>query len=75
MVQNTSLSGSLGAVVFFFFIFSHLFLTHFANGQPVFEPPYNKLTVGLMVVGVVCTGYGTMFYGLSHQQKKQGYWK
>ncbi|GFH46685.1 hypothetical protein CTEN210_03159 [Chaetoceros tenuissimus] len=41
----------------------------------VFEPPYNKLTVGLMVVGVVCTGYGSMFYGLSHQQKKQGYWK
>mmetsp|Transcript_5015 Transcript_5015/g.8981 ORF Transcript_5015/g.8981 Transcript_5015/m.8981 type:complete len:92 (+) Transcript_5015:76-351(+) len=41
----------------------------------VFEPPYSTPFVGAMVVGVLCTGYGMMYFGMRHQQYKQGYWK
>mmetsp|Transcript_11830 Transcript_11830/g.17941 ORF Transcript_11830/g.17941 Transcript_11830/m.17941 type:complete len:91 (-) Transcript_11830:351-623(-) len=41
----------------------------------VFHPPYNKVTVGCMIAGVLTAGYGSMYYGMWHQQKKQGYWK
>jgi hypothetical protein len=43
--------------------------------QTVFEPPYNGVVVGAAVVGVICTGYGLMYFGMRHQQYKQGYWK
>eukprot|EP00559_Dactyliosolen_fragilissimus_P005729 CAMPEP_0184855268 /NCGR_PEP_ID=MMETSP0580-20130426/566_1 /TAXON_ID=1118495 /ORGANISM="Dactyliosolen fragilissimus" /LENGTH=91 /DNA_ID=CAMNT_0027349741 /DNA_START=39 /DNA_END=311 /DNA_ORIENTATION=+ len=46
------------------------------EGHPhnVFHPPYNKVAAGVGVVSIVVTGYGTMYYGMSHQQYKQGYW-
>jgi hypothetical protein len=47
----------------------------YINTKNVFHPPYSKVTAAVGVLGVLTTGYGTMYYGLSHQQKKQGYWK
>merc|ERR1719491_1056571 len=46
-------------------------------GHPhnVFHPPYSKYTAAFGVISVVTLGYGSMFFGMSHQQKKQGYWK
>eukprot|EP00979_Chaetoceros_neogracilis_P017329 scaffold10203_cov272-Chaetoceros_neogracile.AAC.28 len=41
----------------------------------VFHPPYNKVTSAVAVCSVVGLGYGVMYSGLRHQQKKQGYWK
>mmetsp|Transcript_25006 Transcript_25006/g.54519 ORF Transcript_25006/g.54519 Transcript_25006/m.54519 type:complete len:94 (+) Transcript_25006:73-354(+) len=41
----------------------------------VFEGDYPKLGIGLGVAAVVIAGYGTMAFGLAHQQYKQGYWK
>ena len=43
--------------------------------QNVFHPPYNKVTSAVAVCSVVGLGYGVMYSGLRHQQKKQGYWK
>ena len=43
--------------------------------QTVFEPPFNPMVVGPAVIGVLCTGYGMMYFGMRHQQYKQGYWK
>ena len=43
--------------------------------QLVFEGDYPKLGIGLGVLAVVGAGYGTMAFGLAHQQYKQGYWK
>ena len=45
------------------------------HDHTVFEPPYNGAVVGAAVVGVICTGYGLMYFGMRHQQYKQGYWK
>eukprot|EP00585_Thalassiosira_rotula_P004041 CAMPEP_0196139624 /NCGR_PEP_ID=MMETSP0910-20130528/6834_1 /TAXON_ID=49265 /ORGANISM="Thalassiosira rotula, Strain GSO102" /LENGTH=90 /DNA_ID=CAMNT_0041400373 /DNA_START=56 /DNA_END=328 /DNA_ORIENTATION=+ len=46
-------------------------------GHPhtVFEPPYSTPVVAGMVIGVITTGYGMMYFGMRHQQYKQGYWK
>mmetsp|Transcript_18393 Transcript_18393/g.21216 ORF Transcript_18393/g.21216 Transcript_18393/m.21216 type:complete len:92 (+) Transcript_18393:67-342(+) len=56
---------------------SELQTTRPPEGHPhnVFEPPYNKATAALGVLSVLGLGYGTMYFGLSHQQRKQGYWK
>mmetsp|Transcript_18138 Transcript_18138/g.24957 ORF Transcript_18138/g.24957 Transcript_18138/m.24957 type:complete len:93 (-) Transcript_18138:279-557(-) len=43
--------------------------------HPVFEPPYNKVVVAGAIIGVVTSGYGAMYFGMRHQQYKQGYWK
>eukprot|EP00558_Chaetoceros_sp_UNC1202_P014502 CAMPEP_0197233654 /NCGR_PEP_ID=MMETSP1429-20130617/1662_1 /TAXON_ID=49237 /ORGANISM="Chaetoceros sp., Strain UNC1202" /LENGTH=90 /DNA_ID=CAMNT_0042691947 /DNA_START=27 /DNA_END=296 /DNA_ORIENTATION=+ len=40
----------------------------------VFHPPYNKATVAAGVLTVLSLGYGSMYYGMYHQQTKQGYW-
>ncbi|KAL9191225.1 hypothetical protein ACHAXT_000931 [Thalassiosira profunda] len=45
------------------------------HDHAVFEPPYNPIVVTCGVIGVVCTGYGMMYFGMRHQQYKQGYWK
>mmetsp|Transcript_34022 Transcript_34022/g.72515 ORF Transcript_34022/g.72515 Transcript_34022/m.72515 type:complete len:100 (-) Transcript_34022:291-590(-) len=46
-------------------------------GHPhtVFEPPFSTPVVAGGVIGVLCTGYGLMYFGMRHQQYKQGYWK
>jgi len=50
-------------------------LSHTYTLQTVFHPPFNPfVTVGL-VVSVVTLGFGSMQFGFSHQQYKQGYWK
>jgi hypothetical protein len=46
-----------------------------ALSQNVFHPPYNKVAAGAMVFSIVFLGYGSMYYGMRHQQYKQGYWK
>ena len=43
--------------------------------QLVFEGDFSAVTTGAMIVGVVASGYGMMYFGMSHQQRKQGYWK
>jgi hypothetical protein len=43
--------------------------------QNVFHPPYDKLSTGIMVTTVFLTGYGVVYFGMRHQQYKQGYWK
>eukprot|EP00970_Alexandrium_tamarense_P006616 scaffold1143_cov198-Alexandrium_tamarense.AAC.7 len=43
--------------------------------QTVFEPPFSPPVVGAAVVGVISIGYGLMYFGMRHQQYKQGYWK
>mmetsp|Transcript_2022 Transcript_2022/g.3212 ORF Transcript_2022/g.3212 Transcript_2022/m.3212 type:complete len:92 (-) Transcript_2022:302-577(-) len=43
--------------------------------HPTFEPPYNKVGIACGVVGVITAGYGSMYFGMRHQQYKQGYWK
>mmetsp|Transcript_7838 Transcript_7838/g.14126 ORF Transcript_7838/g.14126 Transcript_7838/m.14126 type:complete len:91 (-) Transcript_7838:275-547(-) len=40
-----------------------------------FEPPYSPVTSAIMVGGILCIGYGSMYFGMRHQQYKQGYWK
>mmetsp|Transcript_15003 Transcript_15003/g.25451 ORF Transcript_15003/g.25451 Transcript_15003/m.25451 type:complete len:91 (-) Transcript_15003:108-380(-) len=41
----------------------------------VFHPPYDNVTVFIGVASCVLFGYGSMYYGMRHQQYKQGYWK
>ena len=55
-----------------FYLLTNFFLLPL---QAVFEPPYNPIVVTCGVIGVVCTGYGMMYFGMRHQQYKQGYWK
>jgi hypothetical protein len=43
--------------------------------QLVFELPYNPIVTTSMIIGVVAFGAGSMFFGVAHQQYKQGYWK
>ena len=43
--------------------------------QLVFEGDFPKLGIGLGVLAVIGAGYGSMYFGMWHQQKKQGYWK
>ena len=43
--------------------------------QLVFELPYNPIVTTSMIIGVVALGAGSMFFGVAHQQYKQGYWK
>eukprot|EP00571_Detonula_confervacea_P017052 CAMPEP_0172309228 /NCGR_PEP_ID=MMETSP1058-20130122/9582_1 /TAXON_ID=83371 /ORGANISM="Detonula confervacea, Strain CCMP 353" /LENGTH=88 /DNA_ID=CAMNT_0013021813 /DNA_START=42 /DNA_END=308 /DNA_ORIENTATION=+ len=45
------------------------------HAHTVFEPPFSPPVVAAGVIGVLCTGYGMMYYGMRHQQYKQGYWK
>ncbi|KAL7482209.1 hypothetical protein ACHAW6_007904 [Cyclotella cf. meneghiniana] len=45
------------------------------NHATVFEPPYSPVVVGAAVTTVLVTGYGLMYFGMRHQQYKQGYWK
>mmetsp|Transcript_23282 Transcript_23282/g.39797 ORF Transcript_23282/g.39797 Transcript_23282/m.39797 type:complete len:91 (-) Transcript_23282:249-521(-) len=45
------------------------------HDHTVFEPPYNTAVVAAGVVTVITTGYGMMYFGMRHQQYKQGYWK
>eukprot|EP00804_Cyclotella_cryptica_P023425 CCRYP_020856-RA/>CCRYP_020856-RA protein AED:0.10 eAED:0.10 QI:1250/1/1/1/0.5/0.33/3/1128/89 len=45
------------------------------HDHTVFEPPYNPFVVGAAVSTVLVTGYGLMYFGMRHQQYKQGYWK
>ena len=49
----------------------------FANKkkQLVFEGDFPKLGIGLGVLAVIGAGYGSMYFGMWHQQTKQGYWK
>ncbi|KAL3775903.1 hypothetical protein HJC23_000333 [Cyclotella cryptica] len=55
---------------------SHLFhIVFICVIQTVFEPPYNPFVVGAAVSTVLVTGYGLMYFGMRHQQYKQGYWK
>ncbi|EJK66645.1 hypothetical protein THAOC_12422 [Thalassiosira oceanica] len=46
-------------------------------GHPhlVFEGDYSTPFIGAAVIGVVASGYGMMYFGMRHQQYKQGYWK
>lgn len=43
--------------------------------QLVFEGDYSTPFIGAAVIGVVASGYGMMYFGMRHQQYKQGYWK
>lgn len=43
--------------------------------QLVFEGDFPKLGIGLGVLAVLGAGYGSMYFGMWHQQTKQGYWK
>ena len=43
--------------------------------QLVFEGDFPKLGIGLGVLAVIGAGYGSMYFGMWHQQTKQGYWK
>ena len=45
------------------------------HDHTVFEPPFSTPVVAAGVVGVITTGYGLMYFGMRHQQYKQGYWK
>merc|ERR1719253_2266295 len=40
----------------------------------VFEGDFPKLGIGLGVLAVLGAGYGSMYFGMWHQQTKQGYW-
>eukprot|EP00429_Kryptoperidinium_foliaceum_P010284 CAMPEP_0176003774 /NCGR_PEP_ID=MMETSP0120_2-20121206/1348_1 /TAXON_ID=160619 /ORGANISM="Kryptoperidinium foliaceum, Strain CCMP 1326" /LENGTH=92 /DNA_ID=CAMNT_0017336429 /DNA_START=108 /DNA_END=386 /DNA_ORIENTATION=+ len=40
-----------------------------------FHPPYNGPAVAAGIFTGVALGYGTMGYGMAHQQYKQGFWK
>jgi hypothetical protein len=62
-------------------IFSTIILTHFFAAlnfiltQTVFEPPYSTPVIAAFTVGIISAGYGMMYFGMRHQQYKQGYWK
>ena len=58
-------------------VWGELKATRPPEGHPhtVFEPPYNPVVVGCAIAGVITTGYGLMYFGMRHQQYKQGYWK
>jgi hypothetical protein len=45
------------------------------DAHKCFHPPYNPLVIGGGIVMVWVLGYGSMYFGFSWQQKKQGYWK
>ncbi|KAL7546395.1 hypothetical protein ACHAWF_009730 [Thalassiosira exigua] len=45
------------------------------HDHTVFEPPFSVPVVAAGVVTVLSTGYGLMYFGMRHQQYKQGYWK
>ncbi|KAL3809923.1 hypothetical protein ACHAXA_005337 [Cyclostephanos tholiformis] len=45
------------------------------HDHTVFEPPFSPPVVAASVIGVICSGYGMMYFGMRHQQYKQGYWK
>lgn len=36
--------------------------------QRVFHPPYDRVTVVLLIGGIVGFGWGSMWYGVVHQQ-------
>jgi hypothetical protein len=40
----------------------------FSFSQKVFHPPYNPVTILALIGGIVLTGWGTMSYGIRHQQ-------
>jgi hypothetical protein len=61
----------LSQIFSFHFVLIFIYNVH----QNVFHPPYNKVTSAAMVLSILTLGYGSMYYGMSHQQKKQGYWK
>eukprot|EP01082_Thalassiosira_pseudonana_P011002 g10343.t1 g10343 contig4:1689771-1690398(-) len=58
-------------------VWGELKATRPPEGHPhtVFEPPFSPPVVGAAVVGVISIGYGLMYFGMRHQQYKQGYWK
>jgi len=41
----------------------------------VFELPYDPPVAVGMIAGICIIGYGSIAFGLRHQQYKQGYWK
>eukprot|EP00591_Stephanopyxis_turris_P006272 CAMPEP_0195528214 /NCGR_PEP_ID=MMETSP0794_2-20130614/30272_1 /TAXON_ID=515487 /ORGANISM="Stephanopyxis turris, Strain CCMP 815" /LENGTH=79 /DNA_ID=CAMNT_0040659307 /DNA_START=72 /DNA_END=311 /DNA_ORIENTATION=- len=41
----------------------------------VFEPPFNPAVTGGLAAFILFGGFGVMYCGVRHQQKKQGYWK
>lgn len=45
------------------------------DAHKCFHPPYNPAIVGGGIIMVWVLGYGSMYFGFSWQQKKQGYWK
>jgi len=72
------IGGSFRALLYFMNLFSFLcfiLLSIFNTIQNVFHPPYSKGASAAGILTVLSLGYGTMFYGMAHQQKKQGYWK
>mmetsp|Transcript_4557 Transcript_4557/g.9003 ORF Transcript_4557/g.9003 Transcript_4557/m.9003 type:complete len:91 (+) Transcript_4557:139-411(+) len=58
-------------------VWSEIKATRPPEGHPhtVFEPPFSPPVVGAATVAVVGVGYGLMYFGMRHQQYKQGYWK
>jgi hypothetical protein len=36
--------------------------------QLVFHPPYDKVTVCVLIGGIIGFGWGSMYYGFVHQQ-------
>mmetsp|Transcript_27939 Transcript_27939/g.43918 ORF Transcript_27939/g.43918 Transcript_27939/m.43918 type:complete len:90 (-) Transcript_27939:174-443(-) len=45
------------------------------HDHTVFEPPYSTPVIAAFTIGIISTGYGMMYFGMRHQQYKQGYWK
>jgi len=45
------------------------------DAHKCFSPPYNPKVIGGGIIAVWLIGYGSMYFGFSWQQKKQGYWK
>ncbi|KAG7352343.1 hypothetical protein IV203_008391 [Nitzschia inconspicua] len=40
-----------------------------------FHPPFNAAVIGGGIIVAWVIGYGSMAFGMAHQQKKQGFWK
>ena len=62
---------------YFIYDYSNFFFTslNFIHAQTVFEPPYSTPVIAAFTIGIISTGYGMMYFGMRHQQYKQGYWK
>jgi hypothetical protein len=55
--------------------FFHSSLLQHLDDHKCFHPPFNAAVIGGGIIVAWVIGYGSMAFGMYHQQTKQGFWK